>query len=347
MENKRITITELAKILSVSTSTISRGLKDHHSIGEGTRDKIKKTALELGYIPNSVASNLRRRKTNQIGVIIPRIDRYFHSSSISGIEEVANEAGYYVSIFQTKDSYIKEVESVKILMSNKADGIIACLALETTNIDHYKQLSNLKIPLVLFDRVSNNLESSKVLINDYDAAFKACDHLVKIGCKKIAHIAGNLNSLIFKSRLEGYKAALIKNNLKIDENLIFYGNILSEEEGQQFANELLSMNTKPDGVFCANDLTAISVIQTAKDRKISVPNDIAVVGFSNTPISKIIQPALTTIEDHAFELGQASARLLIKQIENKDQNNDQNIVSETIIIRNELIIRESTVPVAS
>ena len=339
MGNTRITMKGLAKILGVSTSTVSRALKDHHSIGEETREKIKKTALKLGYIPNSVASNLRRRKTNHIGVIVPRIDRYFHSSSISGIEEVANEAGYYVSIFQTKDSYIKEVESVEILMSNKADGIIACLALETSDIDHYKQLANTKIPLVLFDRVCNDLESNKVLINDYDAAFKACDHLAKIGCKKIAHIAGNLNSSIFKARLEGYKAALIANNLTINEGFIFYGNILSEEEGRHFANELFDMNTKPDGIFCANDITAVSVIQTARERKFSVPQDIAVVGFSNTPISKIIQPSLTTIEDHAFEMGQASARLLIKQIE----DNDQNIVSETLIIRNELIIRESTV----
>lgn len=335
-----MTMTDLAKILGVSPSTISRALKDHPSIGIETREKIKKTASKLGYIPNSAASNLRSRKTNQIGVIIPRIDRYFHSSSISGIEEVAHEAGYYVSIFQTKDSYLKEMESVKILMSNNADGIIACLALETTNTHHYRQLAKAKIPLVLFDRVSDDLESSKVLINDYDAAFKACDHLAQIGCKKIAHIAGNVNSPIFQSRLEGYKAALLKNNLSVEEDLICYGNILSHEEGQGFANRLLDMKIRPDGIFCANDLTAVSVIQTLKKRSVSVPGDIAVVGFSNTPISEIIEPSLTTIDDHAFEMGQASARLLIKQIENKDQN----IVSETIIIRNELIIRESTMP---
>ncbi|MBM1106542.1 LacI family DNA-binding transcriptional regulator [Aurantibacter crassamenti] len=339
MRKNRITMIELAKILNVSTSTISRALKDHHSIGEETREKIKKTALNLGYIPNSVASNLRRRKTNHIGVIVPRIDRYFHSSAISGIEEVANEAGYYVSIFQTKDSYKKEVESVEILMSNKADGIIACLALETSNVNHYRQLANSAIPLVLFDRVRDDLGASKVLINDYDAAFKACDHLAKIGCKKIAHIAGNLNSSIFKARLEGYKAALLENNITIDEDLILYGNILSKEEGHEFANQLLDMKSRPDGVFCANDLSAASFIQTALIRKVLVPSDIAVIGFSNTPISNIINPALTTIDDHAFEMGQASARLLIKQIE----NNDENIVSETIIIRNELIVRESTV----
>jgi len=341
MGNKRITIKELAVILDVSASTISRALKNHHSISEGTCEKVHEMASKLGYIPNSVASNLRRRKTNLIGVIIPRINRYFHSSAISGIEEIANKAGYYVSIFQTKDSYTKEVESVKLLLSNNADGVIACLALETKDTDHYKQLISNKIPLVLFDRVCDKLDSSKVLINDFDAAFKACDHLAKIGCKRIAHIAGNLNSLIFKARLAGYKAALIKNNLTVDENLIFYGNILSEKEGLQFANELFEMKIKPDGIFCANDITAISVIQTAKMKNFSIPNDIAVVGFSNTPPSRIIEPSLTTIEDHAFEMGQASARLLINQIE----NNDKNIVSETIVIRNELVIRESTVKI--
>lgn len=338
MENKRITIKELAELLNVSPSTVSRALKNHYSIGDHTRKKVQKLALKLGYFPNSVASNLRRQKTNLIGVIVPRIDRHFHSHAISGIEEVANSLGYYVSIFQTNNSYRKEVDSVKMLLSNNADGVIACLALETENVEHFHQLKKIDIPLVFYDRICDKVESGRVVIDDYGAAYKACEHLISKGCRNIAHIAGNQNTGIYQNRLKGYKAALKKNNIAIDDKLIFYGDTLSMEECPKIADVLLKLPQIPDGLFCANDNAAISVIQAAKKLQIHVPDDIAVIGFSNTPASTIISPSLTTVDDHAFEMGQAAARLLIRQIE----NNDQHVVAEKITIRNDLITREST-----
>lgn len=338
MENKRITITKLAEQLNLSPSGVSRALKNHPSIGKETCKKVQKLALELGYSPNSVASNLRRKKTNLIGVIVPRIDRHFHAFVISGIEETANKSGYYVATFQSNDLYLKEVENVKMLLSNRADGVIGCLALETKQFDHFLKFNEHNTPLVFYDRAPSEVKSSKVLIDDFGAAFEACEHLISIGCKKIGHIAGNQNLTIYRDRLAGYIAALQKNNIPIVKEFICYANTLSNEEGRNFATKLLQLPHPPDGLFCANDNTAIGTIQIAKKANLNIPDDIAVIGFSNSPVSTIIEPSLTTIDDHAFEMGQVAARLLIRQIE----NNDQSIVSETITIRHDLIIRAST-----
>ena len=295
-------------------------------------------AEKLGYSPNIVASNLRRKKTNLIGVLIPRIDRHFQSYAISGIEEVANKAGYYVTIFQSNNSYQREVDNAGMLLSSRADGVISCLALETNKFDHLVRFKDNQIPLVFFDRVCEEIEAGKVVIDDFGAAFRATEHLISVGCRRIAHVAGSQTVTIFRDRLEGYKEALKKNNRKVEKDLICYTSDLSADNGLLCAKRLLEMEYPPDGLFCANDTTAISAIQYAKKKKIKVPQELAVVGFSNTPVSTIIEPSLTTIDDHAFEMGQATARLLIRQIEDKDQN----IASETVVIRSDLLIRESS-----
>ncbi|MDP4207073.1 MAG: LacI family DNA-binding transcriptional regulator [Bacteroidota bacterium] len=338
MRNSRITIKQLAERLNLSPSTVSRALHNHPSIGKKTCDEVQKLANSLGYFPNSLASNLRRNKTNLIGVLIPRIDRTFQSLAISGIEEIAHKAGYYVTIFQSNNSYEREVENARMLLSNRADGVIGCLALETNQYDHFTNFITNGIPLVFFDRVCNEIESSKVIIDDFTASQKATEHLISIGCTRIAHIAGRQDITIFRSRLEGYKAALLKNNMEIDKSLICITSDLSSEEGSECMERLLDLPVPPDGLFCANDNTAISAIQFAKKKGIRIPDELAIVGFSNTPASTIIEPSLTTIDDHAFEMGQAAARLLIRQIEDKDLS----IASETITIRHDLIIREST-----
>ncbi len=325
-------------MMNVSPSTISRALQNHPSIGKKTTDKIQQLAKKMEYYPNSVASNLRRNKTNLIGVIIPRIDRQFHSLAISGIEEIAYNAGYHVTIFQSNNKFEREKENARLLFSSRADGVIACLAQETDNYEHFEILKTNNIPLVFFDRVCNDIESHKVIINDFEAAKKATKHLISVGCKKIAHIAGNQRITIFRERLRGYCEALTQNNLNIDEDLIFYTEDLNEGEGRLATEKFLKKSLRPDGIFCSNDRSAISAIQTIKKSGLKVPDDIAVVGFSNTPASLIIEPALTSIDDHAFEMGQAAARLIIRQIEEENQN----IVSETIIIQNDLVVRDST-----
>lgn len=338
MTGSRITIKDLAARMNMSISTISRALHDHHSIGEKTTSEIKKLAKELGYFPNSVASNLRRNKTHTIGVIVPRIDIHFHSHAISGIEEVAYKSGYYVTIFQSRDLLEREIAITEILQTKMVEGVIACLGLETKDCTHFIKFNKLNVPLVFYDRVSKEFEASKVIIDDFEAAFKATEHLISIGCKKISHIAGCQTTEIFKARLEGYKAALTKHNIQIDEKLIEYTSDLSYEEGARCAKKFLSLNILPDGMFCANDYTAISAIQVFKKANLHIPRDIAVVGFSNYPISRFIEPTLTTIDDRAFEMGKAAAKLLIRQIEDQDHI----ISSETIVLKTDLIIRDST-----
>lgn len=328
----------MAERLKVSPSTISRALQNHPSIGKKMTAEVHKTAKQLGYYPNSVASNLRRNKTNLIGVIIPRIDRYFQSSAIAGIEEVASKAGYYVIIFQSNNSYQREKENARMLLASQADGIIACLAMETNHYDHLAMFKENNIPLVFFDRICNEIDTHKVIIDDFGASMKATEHLLSIGCRRIAHIAGNQHMAIFRDRLKGYRESLFKNNMQINEQLICYTEDLSIAEGQKATAMFLKMKDRPDGIFCANDTSAISAIQTIKKAGLSVPEDVAVIGFSNTPQSLIIEPTLTTVDDHAFEMGQAAARLLIRQIEKSGED----MATETIVIRNDLIVRDST-----
>jgi LacI family transcriptional regulator len=338
MPGTRVTIKDLAKRMNLSVSTISRALHNHPSIGAKTTAEVWKLAKQLGYFPNSVASNLRRRKTNMIGVIVPRIDITFHSHVISGVEEVAYKMGYNITIYQSRDSLEREVAITSILQTNMVAGIIACLALETHDCSHFARFNSLKVPLVFYDRVSDDLEASKVIIDDFDAAFRVTQHLINIGCKRIAHIAGCLTTSIFSARLEGYKAALQKNNLPFDQNMVCCATDLSYEEGARCTRKLLKLPEMPDGMFCANDYTAIGAIQVIKKNNLRIPEDIAVAGFSNYPVSTIIEPALTTIDDRAFEMGKTAARMLIRQVEERDTN----IASETIVIRTDLIVRDST-----
>jgi len=338
MEKSRITIKGMAKILNVSPSTISRALQNYPGIGKGTTARVQREAKRLGYYPNSIASSLRRKKTKTIGVIIPRIDRAFQSSAISGIEGVASKSGYLVTILQSNNSYKREKENANMLLANQVGGVIACQALEMNNNEHFTLFKKNNIPLVFFDRVCNENNFSRVIIDDISASKKAIDHLVSVGCKRIAHIAGNQKIDIFNKRLNGYKLGLKENELRIDEKMICYTEDLNDEEGRECTNRLLKLSPRPDGIFCSNDRTAISAIQTIKKAGLKVPEDIAVVGFSNTPQSLIIEPSLTTIDDHAFDMGQAAANLLIRQIENPCQT----ISSEIVIIQNDLIVRDST-----
>lgn len=341
MHNYRsgINIKELAKILNVSPSTISRALNNHPGISKATTKKIQHEALKRGYYPNALASNFRKQKTNLIGVIIPRIDRAFHSLAISGIEEIARKEGYYVTIFQSNNSYTREKENARHLLESRADGVIACMAQETDNYSHFEMFKKNNIPLVFFDRVCPFIETHKVIIDDFMAASKATQHLIDIGCKKIAHIGGNQIIKIFRDRYEGYLNTLKKNDYKSSDELIAFTDDLNIEEGYKAVQSFLDLSKRPDGIVCSNDQSAIGAIKAIKKAGLKVPEYIAVTGFSNTQAAEIVDPELTSIDDHAFEMGQAAAGLLIRQI----TTGQSMIASETIVIQNDLVIRASTV----
>ncbi len=338
MKNRRITLKDLAKELNLSASTISRALDNHPAISEATKKIVQKKAQELGFIPNSIASSFRTKKTNSIGIVVPMIDVHFHSLIISGIVDFAYKKGYNVNIFQSKDSLKREKEIVNILQNRMVDGVIACLSIETKKCDHFMKFEKLGVPLVFYDRVPTDFDANKIIINDFESAFTATEHLIASGCKSLGHVAGNQKNDVFKARLEGFKAALIKHELPIREDYIMYTTNLDYDEGVICANKYLELPELPDGIFCANDYTAVSLIQVLKKTGIKTPQEIAIVGFSNYPISKVIDPSLTTIDDCAFQIGESSAKLIIRQIEDKDNF----LNPETITIKTQLIVREST-----
>lgn len=337
MKNKReVTIYDIAEELNVSPSTVSRALKDHHSIGSETRKAVKKLASKRGYRPNSIAASLRNNKTNKIGIIVTWINSPFISSLISGVEIAAKKAGYDVVISQSHDSYENEMANAQTLYDSRVSGLVVSLAMETMNYDHFQKYIDSGIPVVFVDRVTEDLKSDLVVIDNFKAGFSATKHLIEQGCKRIAHIGGAKHRNVYRDRLEGYLVALRQYDLPIDEKLIINDNKLNVEEGSLAAEYLLNLEERPDGVFTANDNSAVSVIQAAKKRGIRIPEDLAVIGFNNDPVSLIIDPPLSTISHPAVDMGKMAAQQILKQ-RSDDVDGSMSIVLET-----ELIVRASS-----
>jgi len=338
-ENKDVTIYDIAEKLNLATSTISRALQDHHTISKKTIKKVKETAEKMGYVPNTLAAGLRGNKTKTIGVLIPTITQPFLSSLISGIEIAAQKSGYTVIIMQSHDSYKEEVNMAKALYSNRVSGVISSLAMETRDTSHFDQFISNNIPLVFVDRVPKNFNTFRVIIDNYAAGYKATKHLIDQGCTRIAHLtAGSEFGNLYNERKRGYLEALNDHNIPVDENLIIYLNAVTYEEGVKASNKLLDLNPLPDGVFASGDIIAVSAVQTAKKRGFKVPEDIAVIGFNNDPISQIIDPNISTITHPAEKMGKASADIILKNLKS-DKKDD---VKEITFLNTEVIIRESS-----
>lgn len=336
--SKDITIYDIANKLNLSTSTVSRALKNHGSISKKTTKIVNDTAEKMGYRPNHLASSLRNNKTKTIGVLISRINRPFMASLISGIEETSQKAGYNVIITQSHDSYQDEVDMVQALYNSRVSGLICSLAMETTKTDHFQQFIDKNIPLVFVDRVPKDFNTYRVMIDNYSAGYKATKHLIEQGCTRIAHIAGLKFRNIYNERERGYRDALEQHNLTVDEDLIVHVNTMSYEEGEKATNRLFDLSKPPDGIFSSNDTTAISAIQVAKSRGLNVPQDIAIIGFNNDPISRIIDPNLSTISHPAFEMGKTSAKKILKHLKNSEKGS----ITEITFLNTEVIIRESS-----
>ena len=336
-QKPEITIHDIAKKLNISASTVSRALKDNPLISEATRKKIKNAAMEMGYRPNVMAANLRTRRTNTIGVIVPLINRHFFSSVISGIEDVAYKQGFAVTISQSNDNLEKESTIAHSLFSNRVDGLILSIGMETQTYDHLKLFSERNIPLVFFDRIVEEIPAHKIVVDDFGGAYRATQHLLEQGRKNIAHIGGPLNLQIYEKREAGYRQAISNAGLQINENLILH-NSLTREDGLYAIKKIIRSKERPDAIFCANDTTALSTIIYLKEKGIKVPEDIAIVGFSNEPFSELVTPSISTIKQPGFEMGQKAAELLIKQISSKTKPKTY----ETIVMETELIVRDSS-----
>lgn len=338
MRKKDITIYDIARHLSLATSTVSRALQDHPSINKATKQKVLKAAKELGYRYNPFAGSLRMQRTKTIGFLVHELNSNFITSVLSGIEKVTTAAGYDLLIAHSSESYEKEVANARNFFNKRVDGLIASLSFETENLDHFKPFIEKGIPLIFFDRVEeNNADNTFVIIDNYKCGYQATQHLIDEGCKRIVIATSSLKRNVYRERHRGYKEALHDNGLPYSEKLVII-NDLSEKAAIDTAHHILKMKPAPDGIFITHDYSAAVCMQVLKENGKKIPEDIAIVGFNNDGVSKLVEPRLTTINYPGKEMGEIVARNLIEQLKGADNLQ----VTNSIIIRSELIIRQSS-----
>jgi LacI family transcriptional regulator len=338
VHKKKYSIADIAKELNTTISTVSRALHDNPRISIQMRNAVKELAVKNNYQPDYRASSLRRGSARTIGVLVPKVDRHFFATVLSGIDDVLANANYSVLICQSFESYEKEKQLVQNLMYGKVDGIIASISTETMDASHFEMMVHKGVPLVFFDRVWEPLRVSKVLIDDYLGATMAVEHLIENGCTRIAHFAGPQHINIYKNRTKGYLNTLRKHNIEIDENLIF-NDVITRETGCKAMQQILKLPTLPDAIFSSGDYSALGAILCAKDAGVNIPDQIAITGFANEPWDSFFEPTLTSVDQHAFDIGRQAATLLLEQIDNKKPT----FVPRTVVLTPELIIRKSSI----
>lgn len=340
MRKGQITLKDIAKMVGVSVPTVSRALKDYPDISEKTKKAIKELAEKYNYQPNQFALNLRKNKSNIIGVMVPEIVHHFFSTVISGIIEVADREGYSVMLFQTNESFKKEMREAKVMLNSRVDGLLISLANETTQFDHLREFTERGVPVVLFDKVGEGLEVSKVVVDDFTGAYNATTHLIKQRCKQIAHLRGPKNPINAIERFNGYKKALEDHGIPFNEDLIriCVGN--THEEGYESTIELLKLPNPPDAIFTITDVVAIGAMQAIKKTGLKIPNDVAVIGFSDWRMAAAVEPPLSSVKQPGYEMGKESARLLFESIRATEDN--RVIDPITIVLKTEVVARESS-----
>lgn len=336
MAQKRVTIKDIAQKLNLHHTTVSLALRNSPRIKAETRKLIHDTARELNYTPNLLALSFRSNRTFNIGVVVPDIHHHFFSKFISEFSKLAYKNGYSIMVFQSSEQLEIEKQNVEVLLKNQVDGIAASISIETIDDSHFQRVIDANVPLVLFDRVPESLKVNKVLVNNYDGAYKAVELLIKAGKRKIAHITGPCGINVYGDRLKGYKAALADFQIPFHgEYLIIGGFYLAD--GMRAAEQLMHLSDKPDAIFTVGDDLAVGVMKYLKNEGVKIPDDIAVIGFDNDPVGIAIDPELTTVEQPVQQIAQKTFELLIDQI----QSEAPNVRQKSIILEPELIVRHS------
>ncbi len=338
MQQHLTTIIDIARQLGISKSTVSRALTGHPNVNAKTRQRVLELAEQLDYQRNQLAISLLTNQTRTIGIMVPEFISFFFPKVIIGAQEVLAEAGYNVVICHSNESYETEVANAKALLASRVDGLIVSHTKETRNFDHFRVFQRRGIPVVFFNRVCEDINVSKVTVNDYDGAFQAVEHLIQTGKRRIAHLAGPDSLPNSRNRLNGYRDALRKYGIDEEPELIISYD-LTLEKANIYVNHLLNLPQPPDALFTINDPTAIEALQVIKNRGLRIPDDIAIVGFSNDPISALVEPGLTTVAQPISEIGQQSAHLLMEQLADKEQMKP----ARTVVLETQLIVRGSTV----
>ncbi|MDD3313057.1 LacI family DNA-binding transcriptional regulator [Pseudodesulfovibrio sp.] len=333
----QFTIKDLARELDVSASTVSRALRGHPDISDATKKRVAEAAERHNYHPNQLAQSLQKRRSNTIGVIVPEIGHDFFSTAISGIEEVAYENGYTIMVCQSGETLRREIINTQALVANRVAGLLIAISSQTTNSEHLSGAMRQGVPLVQFDRVVESLPTSKVVVDDFRAAYIATSHLAEAGYRRIGHMAGQDGIALNRNRFEGYRAALHDHDLDYDARFHLHGGY-AEEDGRRGAARYLAMAERPDAVLAINDPVAVGLYVEFKRAGLRIPDDIALVGFSDTPAAALIEPALTTVFQPAFAMGRAAASLLLKQFD----ADDATMVPETVVLDTELRVRGSS-----
>ena len=333
---KNATIKDIARELRVSAATVSRALRDHPNISSERKESVWEVARKLNYHPDSVAQSLKSGSTQTIGVILPAIKYHFFSEALDGIEDEAFKSGYTVLVCKSNESHDREVINAEMLASKRVAGIIVSLSQDSRDTDHFSRLIRRNVPVVFFDRVPDKMKVPKVVVDDYEAAFALTEYLIGSGYRNIAHLSGPKSLLISRLRMQGYRDALKKHRLSAPKGGVLFGG-LEEEDGKTEGARLLSLSPRPDAVFAVNDPVALGVYQACKEGGVRIPQDLAVAGFSDNPISALLNPPLTSVSQPAYEIGVTAAKLLLAQIrEGKPAK------SGFAVCRTRLIIREST-----
>jgi LacI family transcriptional regulator len=340
MKFEAITIKDIAKALGLSTSTVSRALRDSHEISVETKNLVQEYAEKMNYRPNPIAQSLKERKSRTIGVLVCEIANPFFSQVINGIESVAHESGYNVIIAQSHESFAKEVRDLQYLTSRSIDGLIVSVSVETNDFSHIADVYQKGLPVVFFDRIVNEIDTHKVIIDNYKGTYEAVSHLISNGCWRIAALAIAPFLSITRERMAGYKAALADNNLSFNEQLIQHckPGLNLREDLETALKNLLQLQPRPHAIIGLSDKLTTGCLRILKKEKIKVPDDISLIGFSNSELTDLIDPPLSIIKQPAFEMGEISTRLLLQLIESKRPVTD----FSTKVLRPELIINGSS-----
>lgn len=332
---KQATIKDIARALQVSTSTVSRALRNSNDVNQDTRKAVLALAEELNYQPNQLALSLLHKQTHTIGVIVPNLD-FVVSTMVKGIDEVALEAGYTVMVCQSNESYGREILNTRRLMDSLVDGFIISVSSETKMVDHFKKIQNQKKPIVVFDRVTPDLQAPKVRLDNEEGGLLATQHLIDQGYKRIAILAGPENLDISNRRMDGYLKALKDNKMKVDKDLIIHCDF-NQDYAYLATKELLAMKRRPDAIFTISDRMAIGAMLAIKEKRLNMPYDIGLVGFNNEPVTSLVTPMISSVEQPAFEIGKQTAKLFIELM-----HGDVDLSDREIVLKPKLFIRESS-----
>ena len=337
---KKITLNEIAKKLKISITTVSKALNGYSDVSLSTKQKVLELSRKLNFIPNRQAAYLRTNKTKIIGVIIPVIGNSFFDDILNGILTSAEKYGYLIILLKSDESYENEKRLVEQLLQQNVDGIFISLAKDTYNLEHLEKVKSSKIVLIQFDKISKLMDSSKVVIDDFNSAYKATEHLIKNGCREIVHFRGPLLPQASIDRFLGYRKALEDNKIKFDPKRVILFDDMNDKEGYRLMNDFISKKIKFDGIFSISDYAAIGAIESLKENNFKIPMDIKVVGFSNLLFTDKLTPSLSTVYQPGFLMGQKCFELYLKETNAIKNNIKFNYINE--VVPTKLIRRNSS-----